>query len=214
MKIRLQVFFLLFGISSSVYAQDFIQGQPGGNEPAPGNRVSRVSGTHVEKRVKTATEIESEVIRYLALQLTSDSVSDDLKAFLAIDERQVGDILSIIQPIEDHFMDLELQRLQAMCESLTRVRSGASAIEKVDQSLDAYRLKFSQQREEPPTMYQQTIEDIGKVIGSVNADAWSEYLLLQRKRMARANTSYFHENVGSDTNSLASIESNCGGVSK
>lgn len=211
MKNHMFLSLFLITLCSSAFAQDFIQGQPGSAEPAAGERVTANSVRNVQERNKTSVEIESEVVRYLAVQLTNDTVSDDLKAFLGLDEQQVGEILSIIKPIEDHFLDLELERMQAMCEAWTRSENRSNNAENLDQSLNAYSEKLAQQRAEPMGIYQAALRRIGNVIGAANADAWNEYLIIQRERMARATTTYFHENAGLASSSIASVQSICGG---
>ncbi|MEX0902304.1 MAG: hypothetical protein WDZ76_06205 [Pseudohongiellaceae bacterium] len=211
MKFKIPPAFYLIGIAGTSVAQDYIYGQGDSTEPASGERVVVNVENSFERRSKTAQEIESEVIRYLAVQLTNGNMAGDLTAFLELDTDQVDEILRIIKPIENHHLDLEIERVQAMCGEWATSNGSNNAVNQVDVSLSAYDVKLREQGEESIDLYSVAISAIEKVIGTQNQEEWNEYLIIQRERMARAATSYFHQNVLSSANPAESIEATCGG---
>jgi len=164
-----------------------------------------------DKSSKTEAQIESEVVRYLAVQLTDGNMTKELIEFLGIDDSQVSEILAIIEPVTQHHAQLELQRIESMCGQWNSNTSVVASEARLDASLSAYDSKLNAQRSDSVSLYKNAISDIGFVVGPQNEDAWDEFVTIQRTRMARAISTHFSDNVLVSVNPVASINSLCGG---
>lgn len=211
MRFKIPIVITFLGVASTSISQDFIYEQGDSAGPAPGNRLTvRAQGDYANS-IKTEAQIESEVVRYLAVQLTSANIASELMAFLGIGASQVDKILEIIKPLENHHLQLEIERMAALCGKWDSFADANSNVERFDVSLNAYEDKLIDQRNESTDLYRNAISQIAEVLGPQNREAWEEYLKLQRGSMSRSVTTYFHQNVISSLNPSASIESLCGG---
>jgi hypothetical protein len=213
MKYKLAISTSIFLVLSPVSSYAQLTGDPDTAVQAPGNRVELSRPSTTVRYEKTEAQIESEVVRYLAVQLTgNDAITRDLMTFLDVDSQDIEKIHQILQPIEDHFLQLEMQRMRSLCASWNSEASNAAVEAKLDASLNAYEAELLAQRGDPISLYSDAISQIGKVLGPSNQEAWGEYLAMQRTLMARMNTTYFNQNVFASIDPVASISANCKGI--
>lgn len=212
MKLKLIIYTGLFFVVSPMSGYAQITGDADTAVRAAGNRVELSSPSLADRYEKTDVQTESEVVRYLAVQLAGgDATSKDLMTFLDVDSLDVEKILQIVQPIEEHFLQLELQRMRSLCASWDSGRSNTALEVKLDAALNAYEAEFFAQRGDPISLYSNAISEIGTVIGPANQEAWEGYLAMQRTLMARMKTTYFNQNVFASVDPVASISANCKG---
>lgn len=212
MKLKLIIYTSLFLVVSPVSGFAQITGDADTAVRAAGNRVELSNPNMADRYEKTDVQTESEVVRYLAVQLSGgDAISKDLMTFLDIDSRDVEKILEIVRPVEEHFLQLELQRMRSLCASWNSVGSNAALEVQLDAALNAYEAEFLAQAGDPISLYKNAISQIGIILGPANQEAWGEYLAMQRTLMARMKTTYFNQNVFASVDPVASISANCKG---
>ncbi len=211
MKLRIAFVVLTFAFANAGVSQENFLGSGSSADPALGNRVTVPSRGAPNNNSKTEAEVDSQVVRYLAVQLTDSSFSNDLIAFLGLESDQVEDILEIVKSIDEHYLRQEIQRMSALCGRWFASKNTESVETRLGAALEAYEQKLNEQRSEPPGLYRSAMSRIAAIVGTGNQDAWEEYVRLQRVMMFRSETTYFHQNVFSSPNPIASVEANCGG---